>query len=85
MAQGRLKHTAWVLTGNLWIGARAVRRGPWKLIVSDEGTPELYHLDKDIGESINLAPRLPERVQALSDAWIKWDTDVKYSARRYQP
>jgi arylsulfatase A-like enzyme len=66
------------------MGARAVRRGPWKLVFPEEGQPELYDLDHDIGESTNLAQRMPERVQALTDAWTKWETDVNQSALGYQ-
>jgi len=60
-------------TGNL--PSTSVRKGKWKLIrVYGEGencTPgyELYDLSEDIGESINLAETMPEKVREL-DALI---------------
>ena len=53
-----------------------VRQGDWKLIRFYHRAPdlaheyELYNLKNDIGETTNLAARLPERVQAL-DALIE--------------
>jgi arylsulfatase A-like enzyme len=53
----------------------SVRQGPWKLIrVYGEGPDqrpafELYNLDEDIGETTNLADKMPERVKAM-DALI---------------
>lgn len=55
--------------------ATSVRKGPWKLIRSYETSPEfpdrymLFHLEKDIGETNNLAAKMPERVEEL-DALI---------------
>jgi arylsulfatase A len=66
------------------MGAKAVRRGPWKLVVPEKGPSELYHLNNDIGESVNLAQRLPARVQELSDAWNQWEADVDQSSIRYR-
>src|SRR5262249_6112913 len=49
----------------------AVREGPWKLVLpaakAKKGpkAPELYQLDKDIGEKTNLAEQHPENVQRL--------------------
>ncbi len=63
---------------------KAVRQGPWKLVVPEKGHAELYRLDNDICESVNLAQRMPGRVQELTDAWIKWEADVNQSARRYE-
>jgi len=66
------------------MGAKAVRKGPWKLVIAEKGIPELYDLGNDMGESVNLAQRMPGRVQELTDAWINWDADVNHSARHYQ-
>ena len=42
----------------------AVRQGPWKLqLVS--GSPELFHLDRDIGERFNVAEDHPDIVASL--------------------
>ncbi len=45
----------------------AVRSGPWKLHVFSgrKATKELYHLDRDIGEKINIAAEHPEVVEKL--------------------
>ncbi len=43
---------------------QAVRQGPWKLQLVT-GAPELFHLDRDIGERFNMAERHPERVEEL--------------------
>jgi len=45
----------------------AVRRGPWKLVVPRvPGLPaELYNLDRDPGERVNMAEREPETAAAL--------------------
>jgi arylsulfatase A len=62
---------------------RAARRGPWKLCVTGK-TPQLYHLDSDLGEKLNLAARDPERVKALTAAWQSWENDVNQSAKRFE-
>lgn len=60
------------------IPAVSVRAGEWKLIKRWEPHPEypdlreLYNLKEDIGESVNLAEKMPERVrelEALIDAF----------------
>ena len=50
----------------------AVRKGDWKLIRRFKKNPEyydglieLYHLKEDIGETINLADKMPEKVKEL--------------------
>jgi len=51
---------------------RAVRRGPWKLLVQGRGKPQLYDLQADPGEKTNLAAEHPELVKellALHEAW----------------
>lgn len=68
----------------------AIRKGPWKLVkaptpekgvrnreapASTEGA-ELYNLEKDIGESTNLATSEPEKVKELSVAWEKWNAEL---------
>ncbi len=52
-----------------------IRAGPWKLIRRyDSRRRELYNLDDDIGETDDLAPLMPERVERLDrrlSAWLK--------------
>lgn len=58
-------------------GARAVRSGPWKLILPEEGVPELYNLDTDLGETRNLATAEPQRVAELQGVLARWEQDVE--------
>ena len=44
----------------------AIRKGPWKLIESAKGGPQLYNLNDDPGETDDLAARRPDRVRDLS-------------------
>ncbi len=59
--------------------AAAVRQGPWKLIWPINpahevlpGEPELYHLDDDPGELVNLAAAEPERLRDLARSLRPW-------------
>ena len=53
----------------------AIRMGDWKLIhYYEDGRQELYNLRNDIGESDNLAGRMPEKaaeMRAQLDAMLK--------------
>ena len=63
-------------------GRAAVRQGPWKLLLKqNRKTPvELYHLQKDLGESENLATQNPQRVQQMQDLYHEWKADVTRTA-----
>ncbi len=63
--------------------AWAVRSGPWKLTF-ERNQLGLYNLDKDIAETTDLSDSLPERVEALRNAWNVWAADVNRSAERFQ-
>jgi len=54
---------------------RAVRRGPWKLVVQDKEV-QLFNLDNDIGESNDLSDQAPALVQDLLAALEKWEREV---------
>ena len=60
---------------------RAMRDGPWKLILGGRGTERdsvgLYNLVQDIGESNNLAETYPERVAAMRLQLNEWSADVR--------
>lgn len=56
-------------------GAKAVRRGEWKLVVLDE-TPRLYDLGNDLAETKNLAEKRPEVVRELLERLDAWERDV---------
>ena len=55
----------------------AIRDGDMKLVVSKggSGSPELYNLATDIGESKDLAAAQPAKVQALQAMWEKWSAE----------
>ena len=51
----------------------AVRAGDYKLIeFFEDGRLELYNLRQDIGETDDLAARMPDKVKALSDVLHQW-------------
>ena len=53
--------------------ARAMREGAYKLVSPGKGKPwELYNLERDIGESSNLASRKPELVEKMGKSHQKW-------------
>jgi arylsulfatase A-like enzyme len=56
--------------------AKAVRRGPWKLLVKGNQS-ELYNLDDDIGEEKNLANEQRELVVELTKALAEWEKEVE--------
>lgn len=57
--------------GGIYLGA--VRQGPWKLILSRAGKPELYNLSSDLGEKVDLSQSQPDRVLELTEKWKAWD------------
>ena len=61
---------------------RAVRRGPWKLVVAKgaRGKARLFHLGRDLGEQRDSATQEPERVEALRNALAAWEKDVRTGA-----
>lgn len=69
-----------------WNG-RAMRDGPWKLMISGRGAQGigLYNLDDDIGESKNLAAKHPERVKQMLAAIEAWKQDVSTGATKQPP
>ena len=64
-----------------WNG-RAMREGPWKLIIAGRGAEGigLYNLASDLGEQENLASRYPERVEKMRTAIEAWKQDVAAGA-----
>ncbi len=64
-----------------WNG-KAMRDGPWKLIIAGRGQEGigLYNLDDDIGEQNNLAERQPDRVKAMLAKIEAWKADVANGA-----
>ena len=66
-----------------WNG-RAMRDGPWKLVVAGRGAGGvgLYNLDQDIGEKNNLADKHPQRVAQMLAAIEAWKKDVATGATK---
>ena len=54
----------------------AIRRGDWKLIQWFEDKLELYNLREDIGETNDLAAKMPERVKELQAELKQWQQSV---------
>ena len=55
-------------------GNRAVRQGKWKIVSKFRGDWELYDIDADRTEQINLAGKQQDRVKkmaALYDGWAE--------------
>jgi len=53
----------------------AVRDGNWKLVGKRGGPSELYDLDKNVGETIDLATSEPAKLKQLEEAYQKWDAN----------
>jgi arylsulfatase A-like enzyme len=54
---------------------KAVRQGPWKLREASDGVA-LYHLEDDLGETIDRARQEPARLAELQTALATWEQDV---------
>jgi uncharacterized sulfatase len=51
--------------------------GPWKLIEFFDGEPlELYNLKDDVGETTNLAARMPQKARELQKKLADWRRTV---------
>jgi arylsulfatase A-like enzyme len=55
---------------------RAVRRGPWKVVIQHDQPAELYNLTTDLGERKNLAAREPQHLREMLAALAAWQTQV---------
>ena len=54
-----------------WVhdGHRALRVDNWKLVADEGEVWELYELNNDHAESVDLSKTLPEKFKALERAW----------------
>ena len=55
---------------------RAMRQGPWKLVLLPNSEPFLSNLASDPGEKTNLAALNAERVEAMTRAIAEWEKGV---------
>lgn len=58
---------------------RAMRDGPWKLVVSargQKGRPALFHLAEDLAEKNDLAAEQSDRVAQMFSAVERWEREV---------
>ncbi|MAG55927.1 MAG: arylsulfatase, partial [Planctomycetes bacterium] len=53
-------------------GHRAIRDGQWKLVKVRNRPWELYDLDADHSELVNLVKAQPARVKRMTRAWLDW-------------
>ena len=56
-------------------GQRALRDGRWKYLQVD-GHEYLFDLQADERERANQAPREPERLAAMRQAWLDWNAGM---------
>lgn len=61
----------WEHTGN-----RAIRRGHWKLVSDYPAAWQLYDMETDRTERIDLAGQHPELARDLADEWRSWADEV---------
>lgn len=55
------------------VSGAAIRSGNWKLIEHfDTGEARLYSLSSDLGETVNLATQMPEKVSEMRQQLIAW-------------
>jgi arylsulfatase A-like enzyme len=52
---------------------KAVRSGPWKLVIEHGDAPHLYRLDQDLAEKHDLAAAEPKRLEELLAQLAKWE------------
>ena len=68
--------------------AGAIRQGPWKLIEFFDAGPsrcELYNLKDDIGESNDLAAKMPGKVRELQQKLSQWRKSVNARLPKKNP
>lgn len=61
----------------------AVRKGKWKLVLPEQGSkPELYDLEKDTEEKVNVAGQNPVLVHELFSELNAWKVNVKKGVKK---
>jgi arylsulfatase A-like enzyme len=62
---------------------RAIRRGPWKLVINQRGAedlPKLFHLGRDLSEENDLAQKHPQKVEQLKARFEQLKRSVRKNA-----
>ena len=62
----------------------AVRVGDWKLLMEGKhkgDVPQLYHLESDISEAIDVAATNVEKVKQLTVIWDRWNATLPAAVR----
>ena len=52
---------------------KAVREGPWKIVIEHGSSPRLYHLERDLSEKQDISSSEPEQVKKMIAALEKWE------------
>jgi len=61
-----------------YVRKKAIRLGDWKLIKESENQNwELYNISEDIGETKNLAEKMPEKVKEMEKLWEEWNSQLQ--------
>ncbi|HYF37445.1 MAG TPA: hypothetical protein VD994_19240, partial [Prosthecobacter sp.] len=72
--------------GTTAVQAKAIRQGPWKLLIDSRRPGReklmLFDLQSDIAEATDLAASNPETVQRLRQKLLEWETQVDAEAAR---
>ena len=63
-------------------GNRAIREGPWKLVLNEGGIdePKLFNLARDLGEEDDLAGDYREKVERMRQQFAEWEREVAADA-----
>jgi arylsulfatase A-like enzyme len=66
-------------------GSRAIRMGQWKLVSLADAPWELYDMETDRVEMLDLAASQPERVKVMAAKWDSWAERTHVFPRRGKP
>lgn len=80
LAQTPFPHPASHASGWELAGSGALRKGGWKIVSLDAphgaGDWQLFHLAEDVGESVDLARKRPEKLEELVKEFLRYREEV---------